>query len=44
MVDGAIVYLKYFQKPKTALRLKSEASASSVNKEKEKLQKDMGGL
>lgn len=30
MVDGAIVYLKYFQKSKRALRLKREASTSSV--------------
>ena len=35
MVDGAMVYLKYFQKSKRALRLKREASTSSV-KEKRK--------
>lgn len=31
MVEGAIVYLKYFQKSKRALRLNREASTSSVN-------------
>ena len=35
MVEGAMVYLKYFQKSNRALRLKTEAKASSVGKEKE---------
>lgn len=30
IVDGAMVYLKYFQKSKSALRLNREAKASSV--------------
>lgn len=31
MVEGAIVYLKYFQKSNRALRLNREASTSSLN-------------
>lgn len=30
MVDGTMVYLKYFQKSNRALRLNSDAKASSV--------------
>lgn len=33
MVEGAIVYLKYFQKSKRALRLNREASTSSVEED-----------
>ena len=34
MVEGDIVYLKYFQKSKRALRLNTEASTSSVNEDR----------
>lgn len=34
MEEGAMVYLKYFQKSNRALRLNREASASSANKER----------
>jgi len=33
MVDGTIVYLKYFQKSNSALRLNIDAKASSVERE-----------
>lgn len=39
MVDGAIVYLKYFQKSKRAFRLKREASTSSVNVDRRNFEK-----
>lgn len=37
MVEGAMVYLKYFQKSKRALKLNREASTSSINKNRKEI-------